>query len=46
MDDRMTTETLILGAIYQDLTLVTESNLTENDFSHSKTSFIMHLQKN
>lgn len=45
MDDRMTTETLILGAIYQDLTLVTESNLTENDFSHSKTSFYYALAK-
>ena len=43
--DRIDTEALILGSIYQDLTLVTESNLTEDDFSTGKTSFYYALAR-
>lgn len=45
MEERLTTESLILGAIYQDLTLVMESNLTVDDFSSGKTSFYYALAK-
>ena len=45
MEERLTTESLILGAIYQDLTLSAESNLSANDFCHSKTSFYFALAK-
>lgn len=45
MEERITTESLILGAIYQDLTLVAESNLTTDDFSCGKTSFYYALAK-
>lgn len=43
MEDRTMTESLILGAIYKDLTLATETNLTANDFDNSKTSFYYQL---
>ena len=45
MDERLTTESLILGAIYQDLTLVAESNLSASDFSDGRTSFYFALAK-
>ena len=45
MEDRGVTESLILSAIYQDLTLVTETNLKETDFSNSRTSFYYALAK-
>lgn len=45
MEERLTTESLILGAIYQDLTLASESNLSANDFSNSRTSFYFALAK-
>lgn len=45
MEDRIVTESLILSCIYQDLTLVTETNLTEEDFSTSRTSFYYALAK-
>ena len=43
MEERGTIESLILGAIYQDLTLVTETNLTANDFDNPRTSFYYQL---
>ena len=45
MEERLTTESLILGAIYQDLTLVAESNLSASDFSDGRTSFYFALAK-
>ena len=45
MEERLTTESLILGAIYQDLTLAMESNLTVEDFSSGRTSFYYALAK-
>lgn len=42
---RLETESMILGSIYQDLTLANESNLTANDFDSSRTSFYYQLAK-
>ncbi len=42
-NSRIESESLILGAIYQDLTLVTESNLKAEDFGNSRTSFYYRL---
>lgn len=43
MEDRLLTESLILSCIYQDLTLVVDTNLKVNDFSKGKTSFYYQL---
>ena len=43
MEERVLTESLILSCIYQDLTLVTDTNLKVKDFSTGKTSFYYEL---
>lgn len=43
MEERALTESLILSCIYQDLTLVTDTNLKVNDFSTGRTSFYYEL---
>ena len=43
MEDRILTESLILSCIYQDLTLVVDTNLKVNDFSESKIRFYYQL---
>ena len=43
MEDRLLTESLILSCIYQDLTLVVDTNLKIENFSTSKTSFYYQL---
>lgn len=43
MEDRLLTESLILSCIYQDLTLVVDTNLKIENFSTGKTSFYYQL---
>ena len=43
MEDRLLTESLVLSCIYQDLTLVVDTNLKVDNFSVGKTSFYYQL---
>lgn len=43
MEDRLLTESLVLSCIYQDLTLVVDTNLKVDDFTPGKTSFYYQL---
>lgn len=45
MEDRDITEKLIIGCIYQNLTLITEINLKENDFKDKVIKFYFSLAK-
>ena len=46
MEERGTTESLILSCIYQDLTLIADINLKPTDFSNPRTSFYYGLAEN
>lgn len=43
MQDRATTESLILGCIYKDLTLLADINLKSSDFCNMRTAFYYEL---
>ena len=46
MEERIATESLILGCIYQDLTLIADINLKPSDFSNPRVAFYYELAGN